>query len=168
MARRATHRRLVRILRGAYSGELAAAYAYRGHRRSLRDPSERERVKQIERDEWAHRRRVGRMLSGLGARPSRPRELLMSAIGRGVGALCHVAGWFLPMYFAGRLEGGNVREYELAAKHAGELGLTQYGGELRDMARVEREHEVFFLGVVAGHRLLPLMGRIFGWGVAAR
>jgi hypothetical protein len=36
------------------------------------------------------------------------------------------------------------------------------------MACVEREHEAFFRGVVSGHRLLPLMGSIFGWGVDAR
>jgi hypothetical protein len=31
---------------------------------------------------------------------------------------------------------------------------------------VEKEHEDFFLGVIAGHRLLPLMNSIFKWGLA--
>lgn len=168
MDRRTTHQRLVRILRAAYSGELAAAYAYRGHWKSLKDAAEREKVKQIEREEWAHRRHVGLMLNDLGSGPAVFKEIALRAVGRTVGALCHVAGWFLPMYFAGRVEGANVREYELAAEHACELGLTDCEGRLREMAGVEREHEVFFLGVIAGHRLLPLMGSIFGWGVNAR
>ena len=37
---------LIRILQNAYSGELAAAYAYRGHWRSLKKSSdEREKIK---------------------------------------------------------------------------------------------------------------------------
>lgn len=166
MARRTTHQRLVRILRAAYSGELAAAYAYRGHWKSLKNEAEREKVKQIEREEWAHRRHVGLMLDELGSGPAGFREVRLSAVGRAVGALCHVTGWFLPMYFAGWVESRNVSEYELAAGHAGELGLADYEGKLREMAGVEGEHEAFFKRVVAGHRLLPLMGRIFGWGVA--
>jgi demethoxyubiquinone hydroxylase (CLK1/Coq7/Cat5 family) len=169
MARRTTHQRLVRILRAAYSGELAAAYAaYRGHWKSLGDAAEREKVQQIEREEWAHRRQVGLMLDELGSAPTEFKEMALLAVGRTVGALCHVTGWFLPMYFAGWVESGNVREYEHAAEHARELGLADYEGQLREMAGVEREHEAFFLGVIAGHRLLPLVGRVFGWGVITR
>jgi hypothetical protein len=53
---------LVRILQNAYSGEVAAAYAYRGHWRSLKDSPEKERIKKIEAEEWHHRTRVGRWL----------------------------------------------------------------------------------------------------------
>jgi hypothetical protein len=31
------------------------------------------------------------------------------------------------------------------------------------MARVEVEHEVFFRQVVTGHRLLPVMKKMFRW-----
>lgn len=86
----------------------------------------------------------------------------MWTIGRTVGLLCHVGGWFLPMYFAGKLEGGNVEEYEQAANYAVELGLTEHESELRIMARVEREHEMFFMEVIAHHKLSPYMKRIFG------
>jgi demethoxyubiquinone hydroxylase (CLK1/Coq7/Cat5 family) len=41
-------RALVAILRAAYSGELAAGLAYRGHWRSLRDPEARGRIREIE------------------------------------------------------------------------------------------------------------------------
>ena len=46
---------LVRLLRLAYSGELAAAYAYAGHWRSVRDPVEREEIRRIECEELEHR-----------------------------------------------------------------------------------------------------------------
>ncbi len=36
---------LARILRHAYSGERAAAYAYRGHWKSVADPGERARIR---------------------------------------------------------------------------------------------------------------------------
>ncbi len=66
---------LIGILQLAYSGELAAAYAYRGHWKSLSDPEERHRIEEIENEEWHHRRLVGEMLSSLNAEPDRSREL---------------------------------------------------------------------------------------------
>jgi Ubiquinone biosynthesis protein COQ7 len=162
-----THRHhLIEILKDAYSGELAAAYAYRGHWKSVSDRAEREAIRRIENDEWIHRERVGQMLESLGARPSTIREVRMWITGRTIGAACHVIGWFLPMYFAGRLEGRNVDEYRTAAIHAGALGLVQFKEELLVMQSVEREHELFFLQAVSGHRLLPLVLPVFKWGVA--
>ena len=46
---------LIEILQLAYSGELAAAYAYRGHWKSVSDPEERHRIEEIENEEWHHR-----------------------------------------------------------------------------------------------------------------
>jgi hypothetical protein len=156
-------RELVRILQAAYSGEMAAAYAYRGHWKSLRDLAEKEMIYIIEDEEWAHRRQVREMLKGLGSRPRLMREIVMYLMGRGIGATCYVTGWFLPMYFAGRLESGNVREYETAALHAESLGLHDFADELLKMAEVERSHELFFMNVVGGHRLKPLMRAVFRW-----
>src|ERR1044071_4023586 len=97
-----SHRQhLISILKAAYSGELAAAYAYRGHWKSVSNLVERKRIQQIETDEWVHRKKVGEMLAALGARPSNLKEVRMWLTGRTIGALCHVIGWFLPMYFAG-------------------------------------------------------------------
>ncbi len=154
---------LIRILQNAYSGEVAAAYAYRGHWKSLRDSPERERIKEIEAEEWDHRRRVGKWLENLGAKPRNVREKIFWTIGRTLGLTCHVSGWFMPMYFAGRLESQNSIEYEDAAVFAKELGMDDCVEDLLDMARVEVEHEVFFREMVAGHRLLPIMKRVFGW-----
>ena len=155
---------LIHLLQAAYSGELAAAYAYRGHWKSLSDPAEQESVRRIEQEEWVHREKVGRILCALESGPLKLREIKMSATGRAIGMLCHLTGWFMPMYFAGRLEGRNVCEYEAAAGHARGLGLTEFESELRLMATFEREHEVFFMRTIATHRLLPLMRKIFGWG----
>lgn len=156
--------RLIQILRGAYSGELAAGFAYRGHWKSLKNADERAAVQKIEREEWVHRQRVGEMLAGLGAAPQKLREAKLWMIGRTIGAACHVIGWFLPMYFAGRLESGNVVEYEDAAAHARALGLKEFETDLLAMASVEKQHELFFLSVINGHRLLPLMQAKFKWG----
>lgn len=154
---------LIRILQNAYSGEVAAAYAYRGHWKSLKESPEKQRIKQIEEEEWDHRRRVGEWLEKLGARPRPAREKVFWTIGRTLGTTCYVSGWFMPMYFAGRLESQNSVEYEDAAKFAEQLGMDECVRDLLDMARVEVEHELFFRDVVKGHRLLPMMKKVFGW-----
>jgi len=156
---------LIHILQSAYSGELAAALAYRSHWKSVRSPLERERIQQIEHEELVHREKVGQMLAQLQVAPQKSREVKMWLIGRTVGVSCYVIGWFLPMYFAGRLENGNVDEYDHAAFHADHLGLSEFATELRWMSEVEREHELFFMRTVAEHRLLPLMQSVFNWGL---
>jgi len=140
--------RLVRLLQLAYSGEKAAALAYQGHAASVRDPAEAARIRKIENDEWVHREKVGRMLAEMGASPSRLRELRSAVIGHTLSFFCHFTGWFLPMYFAGRLETRNVEEYDLAAAWAQELGLETFLPELSEMAAVEVEHEKFFLEAI--------------------
>lgn len=154
---------LAHVLQGAYSGELAAAYAYRGHWKSLGAGAERERIRQIEDEEWVHREKVKLIMNALSVAPARSREKLMWTIGRTLGLFCHLSGWFLPMYFAGRLESGNVVEYETAARHARRLGLTEFAADLQHMARVEGEHEIFFREMVASHPWLPWMRKLFGW-----
>jgi len=159
------HRRhLIHVLQGAFSGELAAGFAYRGHWKSVKNADERAAIQKIEREEWVHRKRVGEMLSSLGGAPRRFREAKLWVIGRTIGLACHLIGWFLPMYFAGRLESGNVIEYQVAASHAAALGLKEFEADLLVMAQVEKEHELFFLNVITGHRLLPIVSSVFGWG----
>ena len=145
--------RLVAILQLAYSGELAAAYAYRGHWHSLSDPAERERVKVIEEEELHHRTLVGEMLQSLDAEPDRRRELRATVVGRVLGFLCHLSGWLAPMYGAGRLESKNIVEYETAARYARDCGRTEFVDCLLAMAEVEWEHEAFFRSCVVRHWL---------------
>ena len=144
--------RLVAILRLAYSGELAAAHAYAGHWRSVRDPSERERIRKIEREELHHREQVGAMLAALGHRPSRARDARALVIGWTLRLMCPLSGWFAPMYGAGRLESRNVREYEAAARHAARAGLERWVECLLVMAEVEWDHERYFRERVLSHR----------------
>jgi len=167
MDHNAHRRHLIEILQGAYSGELAAGFAYRGHWKSVKNVDERAAIQCIEQEEWVHRKRVGEMLASLGSGPSKLREARLWVIGRTIGAACHLIGWFLPMYFAGRLESENVIEYQNAAMHAAALGLREFESDLLIMAGVEKQHEEFFLGVITGHRWLPLVSSLFGWGIAA-
>jgi rubrerythrin len=154
--------KLIHILQLAYSGELAAAHAYRGHWHSVRDNSERERIHQIEEEEWHHRNLVGGILIKLNAQPDPKRERRAILIGRSLQFLCHVTGWLLPMYMAGRLESRNIREYETAARHAANSGHPEMIDCLLTMAEVEWEHEKYFRDRVLTHwigsrlRLWPL------------
>jgi rubrerythrin len=151
--------RLIALLQLAYSGEKAAAYAYRGHWKSVSLPDERERIEVIEQEEWHHRRLVGEILAELGSAPDSGREFRSAVIGRTLGLLCHVSGWILPMYGAGKLESRNIREYESAARFARNCGRVQYLDCLLTMAEVEWEHEHYFRLKVLNHwlgRLLPI------------
>jgi hypothetical protein len=147
---------LIRVLQNAYSGELAAGYAYRGHWHSVRDAAERERIQVIEAEEWHHRQLVRDMLRQLGSRPNRKREVIFWIIGRTAGILCHVTGWFFPMYGAGFLERRNIVEYEDAASHALDSDHEELIDCLLTMAEVEWEHEHFFRHKVIGHPLLRI------------
>jgi hypothetical protein len=153
VARLSARESLVALLQLAYSGERAAGYAYRGHWRSSSDIDERTRIQQIENEEWHHRRLVGEMLKTLGSGPNRGRELRARLVGRTLGLLCHVAGWLLPMYGAGRLERRNVGEYETAARYARLCGHEELVDCLLGMAEVEWDHEAYFRSRVARSRL---------------
>lgn len=155
----AAREKLIAILQLAYSGELAAAYAYRGHWHSVSAPDEREAIRKIEEDELRHRELVGAMLSDLGGGPNARRELRATIIGRALQFLCHVTGWLCPMYGAGKLESRNVREYETAARYARDCGAAEMVDCLLEMAEVEWDHEHYFRSCVLQHRLgrrLPL------------
>ena len=143
---------LIAILQLAYSGELAAGYAYRGHWHSVSDAEERSRIKQIEDEEWHHRKLVGEMLKSLDAAPRKMREIRATVVGRVLGFMCHLSGWFAPMYGAGRLESRNIVEYETAARHARACGREDLIDCLLTMAEVEWEHERYFRACVLRHR----------------
>lgn len=151
---------LITLLQLAYSGELAAAYAYRGHWHSVADKDERARIEQIENEEWHHRQLVGEMLRDLNAGPKRLREIRATVMGRTLGLLCHFTGWLAPMYGAGRLESQNIVEYETAAMHARDCDRDDLIDCLLMMAEVEWEHEQYFRSRV---RLHPLGRRLALW-----
>lgn len=156
--------KLIRILQNAHAGELAAAYAYRGHWKSVRNPKEKDQIKEIEAEEWHHRKCVLAWLEKLNAEPRKLREAVFWTIGRTLGLTCYLSGWFLPMYFAGRLESQNVQEYIDAANFAKELGLIECEKEMLEMSATEQKHEDFFKEIVQNHFLLRPTKFFFRWG----
>jgi hypothetical protein len=158
------HPALVKLLQKAYSGEKAAAFAYIGHARSLRDPAAKAAVRQIEVDEWKHRENVLGLMGRYEVPVSRWLEVKLHIIGRVISASCHVIGRFMPFFFAGKLESGNVCEYFVMMRHFHSLGITEHDAMLYEMGMKEKEHEDYFLAQVKTDRLLPLFQRLFGWG----
>jgi len=152
---------LVAILQGAHSGELAACFAYQGHAAAVTDPEEIWEIRAIEFEEWEHRECVGRMLAALGSAPRADLERRLTLVGKTIGLLCHLGGWFIPMYGAGRLERGNIVEYEDAARHAQRCGRVELVDDLLHMAEVEWEHEAYFRAKCGSHvlsRVFPMWG----------
>jgi rubrerythrin len=149
--------RLIRLLQRAYSGELGAAIAYRGHAASISDPGQRERITRIRFEELDHRERVGHLLGPLGGAPDAGLEWRNRAIGTSISAFCRVGGWFLPMYGAGWIERRNIVEYEHAARLSALAGELDLADDLLDMAEVEWEHERYFRLHAASHWLAHLL-----------
>ncbi len=165
-ARVLAHRPLVRSLQRAYSAERAASLAYIGHAASLRDPAAKARIKAIEQDEWDHRRHVLGILQHYGIPVSRRFEIQYYWIGQVIAASCHVIGWFMPYFFAGKLESGNVCEYFVMMRHFRSLGIREHDAVLYEMGMKEKEHEIYFLAQVEQSRLLPWFEKVFAWGRA--
>src|SRR5688572_508722 len=106
-----SHPALAMLLQRAYSGEMAAAFAYVGHAGSLRCAQAKAAVKQIEDDEWKHRENVLFLMRKYEVPISRPYEVYFYCIGKVIAFSCHLIGRFMPYFFAGKLESGNVCEY---------------------------------------------------------
>ena len=155
---------LVQSLQTAYSAERAAAYAYIGHRQSLADETEKERIHEIEQDEWSHRTEVGRILDQYGRKPLLWLEIKFLIIGRAIGLSCLVIGRFMPYFFAGKLESGNVCEYLVMRRRFNEVGIHEHDEILHEMGMKEKDHEIYFLQILEGEPWLPWFERLFGWG----
>ncbi|MEQ8838788.1 MAG: ferritin-like domain-containing protein [Lacipirellulaceae bacterium] len=158
------HPALVELLQLAYSAEKAAAFAYIGHAGSVKDAEAKEVIKQIELDEWGHRETVLAIMQEYDIPISRYKEVKYHIIGKIISASCYVIGWFMPYYFAGRLESGNVCEYFVAMHYFNDLGITKHDDALYEMGMKEKEHEVYFQKSLENNGMLPLFEKIFGWG----
>ena len=159
------HPALISSLQCAYSAERAAAIAYIGHAKSLIRESEREHVRTIERDEWDHRRHVLAIMQEYEIPVSRWLEVTYFFIGKLIAAACHVIGRFMPYFFAGRLESGNVCQYFVMIQYFRSLGISKHDELLWEMGLTEKDHEVYFLQMVKDARWLPWFERAFEWGV---
>lgn len=149
----AARAQLILLLQLAYSGELAAAWAYVGHRASVKDAAERRDIGRILRDELRHRQAIAADLAKFGAAPDPRRERKMTVVGRSIMRFCLVGGWFWPMWGAGRLEAQNIREYEHAARLAVLAGHPELVESFLEMAEVEWDHEAWFRAKAASHPL---------------
>lgn len=158
------HPELIKSLRLAYSAEKAAAFAYIGHAASLKNAEEIDPVRQIEQDEWDHRRHVLAMMKQYDIPISRYYELKYHIIGRVIGWSCHVIGRFMPYFFAGRLESGNVCEYFVMIRHFHALGINEHDEALYAMGIKEKEHEDYFLDIIKDEPWLPAFEKWFSWG----
>ena len=158
------HPRLVESLRKAYSAEKAAAFAYVGHAGSLIRKGEKARVKEIEEDEWNHRSNVLRLMEEYGISPSRYFEVKYHLIGRAIGFSCYIIGRFMPFFFAGKLESGNVCEYLVMMHYFHTIGITKHDPVLYEMGIKEKEHEVYFAERVKNEVWLPWFEKLFSWG----
>jgi len=158
------HPELVDLLQRAYSAEKAASFAYQGHAGSINNPDEKKAILQIEMDEWNHRREVLAIMQQYGIPASRYYEFRYHVIGKLISFSCYIIGRFMPFYFAGMLESGNVCEYFRMKQYFNSLGIREHDRILYEMGMKEKDHEVYFLEKIKGDNLLPLFERIFVWG----
>jgi rubrerythrin len=155
---------LINLLQLAYSAERAASFAYQGHAKAVHSMEEKDSIKQIEDDEWEHRAEVLKIMMEYQIKISKWYELKYFIIGKMICYSCSLIGWFLPMYFAGRLESGNVNEYFRMKELFNENNITKHDEILTDMGLKEKEHEFYFLNKIKSHKWLPFFEKIFNWG----
>ncbi|MBT1701104.1 hypothetical protein KK083_29700 [Fulvivirgaceae bacterium PWU4] len=157
------HPELIDLLQQAYSAEKAAAFAYQGHAASLKTEEEKKAVHQIEIDEWNHRHEVLAIMKQYEVPVSKYYELRFHIIGKMISWSCFVIGRFMPFYFAGRLESGNVCEYFRMKQFFNTMGITEHDTVLYEMGIKEKEHEVYFAERVSNSKLLPFFEKLFSW-----
>ena len=152
------------MLQRAYSAEKAAGFAYQGHAGSVKDQEQKIAIRQIELDEWNHRKEVLTIMDTYDIPISKYYELRFHIIGKVISVSCYIIGWFMPFYFAGRLESGNVCEYFRMMHYFHELGIKEHDKVLYEMGIKEKEHEVYFLEKIKNNKLLPFFEKVFSWG----
>ncbi|GHN00412.1 hypothetical protein WSM22_19010 [Cytophagales bacterium WSM2-2] len=158
------HKELITLLQKAYSAEKAAAFAYQGHAGAVKDKEQKMAIHQIEIDEWNHRKEVLTLMRLYNVPINKFYEWQFHTIGKVISFMCYVIGWFMPFYFAGRLESGNVCEYFRMMHYFHDLGITEHDTVLYEMGMKEKEHEVYFLTKIKNSKLLPFFEKVFAWG----
>lgn len=158
------HKKLVDLLQRAYSAEKAAAFAYQGHAGSVKNKEEKAAILQIEIDEWNHRKEVLHIMQQYNIPVSRYYEFRFHVVGKLISYSCYFLGWFMPFFFAGKLESGNVCEYFRMMRYFHELNILDHNNTLYEMGIKEKEHEIYFLGKIKNKKWLPVFEKLFGWG----
>jgi hypothetical protein len=155
---------LINLLKQAYSAEKAAAFAYQGHASSVKNIEEKKAIKQIEIDEWNHRAEVLKLMNQYQVPVSKWYEIKNYFIGKTISTGCYLIGWFMPFYFAGNLESGNVCEYIRMKRLFNALNISEHNEILYEMSLKEKEHEVYFFEKIKNNKWLPFFEKIFDWG----
>lgn len=158
------HPELVSLLQQAYSAEKAAAFAYIGHAGAVKNKEEKKAIRQIELDEWGHREEVLKIMEQYQVPISKWYEFKFHILGKIISGSCYIIGWFMPFYFAGRLESGNVCEYFRMMQFFHSLGIKEHDEILYAMGIKEKEHEVYFLEQIKNKKLTPFFEKLFSWG----
>lgn len=158
------HPELIDLLKTAYSAEKAAAFAYQGHAGAFKNPEEKKAIRQIELDEWNHREEVLQIMKQYNIPVSKYYEFRFHVVGKIISGSCYVIGWFMPFYFAGRLESGNVCEYFRMMHMFHSIGIKEHDQVLYEMGIEEKEHEVYFLEQIKTNKMLPFFEWLFSWG----
>lgn len=158
------HPELVKLLQTAYSAEKAAAFAYQGHAGAVKNLDEKKAIYQIELDEWNHRQEVLQIMKQYNVPVSKYYEFRFYVVGKIISGSCYVIGWFMPFYFAGRLESGNVCEYFRMMHMFHSLGIKEHDKCLYEMGIKEKEHEIYFLDQIKTNKMLPFFEWLFSWG----
>ncbi len=159
-----SNKKLIDLLQMAYSAEKAAAFAYIGHANAVSNMEEKKSIRQIELDEWKHRADVLEIMKLYQVPVSRYYEIRFHIIGRIISFSCYFIGWFMPYFFAGKLESGNVCEYFKLMHYFHEIGIYDHNDILYEMGIKEKEHEVYFLNAIKNKKLLPIFEKLFNWG----
>lgn len=139
--------KLVKALQDAHAGELAAYYAYQGHWKSLKDPAERAKVQEIQEDELEHILFLSHYLHKMGYQSSPYKDFIWTRIGKAIGVLCHITGWWLPMRIAGMMERIGTKSYVKLSAIAKEEGHPVLARKLLEMAKTEEDHEKYFADI---------------------
>jgi hypothetical protein len=138
------HKDLIDLMQRACSAEKAAAFAYEGHAGSVKNVDEKKAIHQIEIDEWNHRKEILDLMKEYDVPISKNYEFRFHVVGKIISASCYVIGWFMPFYFAGRLESGNVCEYFRMKQYFNSLGIRKHDNILYEMGMKEKSTKYIF------------------------
>lgn len=146
-------------LRVAYSTEIGAVTAYRGHAAATRDPVVASLIRSIEQDERHHRVEVGKLLERFDAQPFVWLDLLYTLIGTVVGFGCHFWGPWASAFGAAQFEFGGVGDYRRAARAARAIGNPELAAQLETYQAQEAAHRAFFLDLARATFPIPWVER---------
>lgn len=139
-----TSSKTIKLLKRAHAIETGAFEAYEGHANSVKDPQEKYKIQEIQKDEWFHRQAIEWFLIDLKSEPNPFLDFVLYLIGRSISLSCYVMGRKAAMWGAKIMESLGSNIYKELAKVARNEGYPAMAVELDHMQKTEEEHERFF------------------------